>query len=55
MDMNEETIRMRVSTDYKRKRSEGSDANSPKRRPPPLNFPVDTPEWARVLFTNLEA
>ncbi len=46
---------MRVSTDYRSKKSEGSDGNSPKRRPPPLNFPMDTTEWARVLFTNLEA
>ncbi len=55
MDMEEEAIRMGVSTDYRRKQSEGSDGNSPKRRPPPLNFPVDTPELARALFTNIEA
>ncbi len=55
MDLEEEAIRMRVSTDYMRKHSEGSDANSPKRRPPPSNFPGESPEWVRVLFTNLEA
>ncbi len=54
MDMEKEATKIRVSSDYKRKHSEDSGGNPPKRQPPPLNFPADTPEWTRVLFTKLE-
>ena len=58
MDVLEEKIREEVRADLKRKASDSEGAcNSPKRRPhdTPLKFSEDTPEWARILFTQLEA
>ncbi len=58
MDIPEEKIREEVREDLKRKASDSEGAcNSPKRRPQdtPLNFSKDTPEWAKILFTQLEA
>ncbi len=54
----EEKIRDKVREDLKRKASDSEGAcNSPKRHPQdtPLNFSKDTPEWAKILFTQLEA
>ncbi len=54
MDIPEEKIREEVREDLKRKASDSEVAcNSPTRRPQdtPLNFSKDTPEWAKILFT----